>query len=194
MMRRGRIKEVVYIKINVSESVAKQHGIVVSAIIIWMKWRKAPKPVKRIKWWKLKDLKVKNKFKMEVIESGILGGQENWQRVAEMIRSIARMELSESLGKISTAGRWETWWWWYQEVQERLKDKRKAKKVWDTIRDDASKLVYKTARKQAKREVAKAKNKVYEELYEKMETKEGKNELFKIAKQRNRQSKDVQQE
>ena len=34
----------------------------------------------------------------------------------------------------------------------------------------------------------------HEELYEKLETKEGENELFKIAKQRKRQSKDVQQE
>ena len=73
-----------------------------------------------------------------------------------------------------------------------LKDKKKAKKAWDTIRDDTSKLAYKNARKQAEREVAKARNKAYEELYIKLEKKEGGNEMFKIAKQRNRQSKDVQ--
>ena len=77
--------------------------------------------MKRIKWWQLKDLKVKNKFKMEVIKSGILGGKEDWQRVAEMIRSIARMEFGETSGKISTTGRRETWWW-NQEVQEKLKN------------------------------------------------------------------------
>ena len=131
-------------KVIVNKSVAKQHRIVVSVIIIWMKWRKPPKPVKRIKWWKPKDLKVKNKFKMKVIKSGILGGKEDWQRVAEMIWSIARMELGETLGKISMAGRWETWWG-NQEVLEKLKDKRNAKKVWDTMRDDASKLAYKTS-------------------------------------------------
>ena len=54
-------------------------------------------------------------------------------------------------------------------------------------------MAYRTARTQAKREVAKARNKAYEELYEKLETKEGENELFKIAKQRNRQNKVVQQ-
>ena len=191
MVRRRRIKEVVDTKIIVGESVAKQHRIVVSAIMIWAKWRKAPKPVKRIKWWKPKDSKVKNIFKTEVIKSGILGGQEDWQRVVEMIQSIARMELGETSGKVSMAGRRGTWWW-NQEVQEKLKDKRKDKKVWDTIRDDASKLAYKTARKQAKREVAKERNK-YEKLYEKLETKERENEFFRIAKQRNRQSKDVQQ-
>ena len=104
----------------------------------------------------------------------------------------ARMELGETKGKISTAGRRETWWR-NQKVQEKLKDERKAKKVWDTISDDASKSAYKTARKQAKREVAKARNKAYKKLYEKLETKEVENELFKIAKQRNRQSKNVQQ-
>ena len=49
MVRRRRIKEVVDIKVIVGESVAKQHRIVVSAVIISTKWRKAPKPVKRIK-------------------------------------------------------------------------------------------------------------------------------------------------
>ena len=76
MVRRRRIKEVVDTKVIVNESVAKQHRIIVSAIIIWTKWKKAPKPVKRIKWWKLKDLKVKNKFKMEVIKSRILGARK----------------------------------------------------------------------------------------------------------------------
>ena len=102
------------------------------------------------------------------------------------------MQLSETLGKISTTGRREMWWW-NQEVKKKLKDKRNAKKVWHTMRDDASKLAYKNARKQAKRGVAKARNMAYEELYEKLETKEGENALFKIAKQRNRQSKDVEQ-
>ena len=109
-----------------------------------------------------------------------------------MIQSIARIELGKISGKVSTAGRRETWWW-IQEVQEKLKDKRKAKKIWDIIRDDASKLAYKTERKQANREVAKARNKAYVELYKKLDSKEEKKELFKIAKQRNRQSKDVQQ-
>ena len=49
MMRRRRIKEVVDTKVIFSQSVAKQNRIVVSAIIIWKKWRIAPKPVKRIK-------------------------------------------------------------------------------------------------------------------------------------------------
>ena len=44
-------------------------------------------------------------------------------------------------------------------------------------------------RKKAKRKVAKARNKEYERL----ETRDGQNELFKIVKQRDRQNKDVHQ-
>ena len=83
------------------------------------------------------------------------------------------MELGGTSGKVSTAGRRKTWWW-NQEVQEKLKDKRNAKKVWDTMRDDASKLAYKTAGEQAKREVAMERNDTYEELYKKLEPKKGK--------------------
>ena len=68
-VRRRRIKDMVDTKVIVGESVAKQLRIVVSAIMIWTKSRKAPKSVKRIKRWKLKDSKVENKFKIEVIES-----------------------------------------------------------------------------------------------------------------------------
>ena len=60
-------------------------------------------------------------------------------------------------------------------------------------RDKVTKERYKRARKEVKREVAKAKNDAYEELYQRLETKEGEMELFKIAKQRDIQGKDVHQ-
>ena len=46
---------------------------------------------------------------MEVVESVVIDGQEDWQRVAEMIRSIARRELVETAEKDSTQSRRETW-------------------------------------------------------------------------------------
>ena len=41
MVRRRKIREVVDTKVIVGKSVAKQYRIVVSAVIIWKKWRKA---------------------------------------------------------------------------------------------------------------------------------------------------------
>ena len=123
---------------------------------------------------------------MEVIESGMLGRQEDWQRIAEMIRSIAKRELGETLGKIITASRRETWWW-NQEVQEKLKDKKKVKKAW--IPSEMMQASWPITLQEIN----------LREKWQRQETRHmtkqrrGENEVFKIAKQRNRQSKDVQQ-
>ena len=53
VVRKQRIKNMMDTKVIVGESVAKQHRIVVNAIMIWTK---ATKSVKKIKWWKLKRL------------------------------------------------------------------------------------------------------------------------------------------
>ena len=79
-------------------------------------------------------------------------------------------------------------------VQEKFKNKRKAKKVRDAIKDDVSKLAYETAKKKAKREVAKARKKNrLRKIVRKIGNKGWADELFKIAKQRDKQSKDVHQ-
>ena len=105
IVRRRRIKEVVDTKVvvDVGECAATQQRMAVRTMIVWTKWRKAPKAEKKIKWWKLKDRNVKSKFKTEVIESGILGGQQDWQKIADKIRSIVRMELGETSGKADTS-------------------------------------------------------------------------------------------
>ena len=52
---------------------------------------------------------------------------------------------------------------------------------------------YKEWRQKAKREMAKAKKKTYDELYEKLDTKEGEKDLYRLARQRDRAGKDVLQ-
>ena len=44
-----------------------------------------------------------------------------------------------------------------------------------------------------KREVTKAKHKAYEELYYRLDTKEGEKDLYRLAKQKNQAGKDAQQ-
>ena len=48
-------------------------------------------------------------------------------------------------------------------------------------------------RREAKKEVAKAKSKAYDELYEGLDTKEGEQTLHRLARQRHQAGKDVQQ-
>ena len=48
-------------------------------------------------------------------------------------------------------------------------------------------------RREAKKEVAKAKNNAYDELYEELDSKEGERTLYRLARQRHQSGKDVQQ-
>ena len=83
-------------------------------------------------------------------------------------------------------------WWWNEEVQESIKEKKEAKKAWDKIKDENTKKIYKEKKSTAKKAVAMAKERAYDNLYAKLETKEDEKELYRLARQRDKAGKDVQ--
>ena len=62
----------------------------------------------------------------------------------------------------------------------------------DKIRDENSKKIYKEKKSKAKKAVAMAKRRAYDNLYARLETKESKKELYRLARQRDGAGKDVQ--
>ncbi|KAK3565192.1 hypothetical protein QTP86_000998 [Hemibagrus guttatus] len=84
-------------------------------------------------------------------------------------------------------------WWWNEEVQDSIQRKRLAKKKWDIDRTEENRQEYKGSQHRVKREVSKAKQKVYDELYTRLDTREGQKDLYRLARQRDRDGKDVQQ-
>jgi hypothetical protein len=84
-------------------------------------------------------------------------------------------------------------WWWNETVQEAINNKKKAKMEWDKVKSEEKHQAYKERQKLAKVEVAMAKEKAYSNMYEKLDTKGGEKELYRLAKQRNRDSRDVLQ-
>ncbi|KAK2897556.1 hypothetical protein Q8A73_013936 [Channa argus] len=84
-------------------------------------------------------------------------------------------------------------WWWNEEVQECIQRKRLAKKKWDTERTEESRQEYREIQRKVKIEVAKAKQRAYEDLYARLDTKEGEVDLYRLARQRDRDGKDVEQ-
>ncbi|KAK7081589.1 hypothetical protein SK128_025745, partial [Halocaridina rubra] len=79
------------------------------------------------------------------------------------------------------------------EIQERIRRKRVAKKIWDSHGDEESRQEYKEMQGKTKREVVKAEEKAYDELHEKKATMEGKNGLVPISKTEERAGKAVYQ-
>ncbi|KAG8225450.1 hypothetical protein J437_LFUL004451 [Ladona fulva] len=143
LCRRKYLQEMRNCKVINGESVTQQHRLVVADCY------KADTKVKRknqrqlrIKWWKLKEEALRNKFKEKVLEKLREAGEE-------------------ILGKTSGKGPPEEkeMWWWNEEVQKEIKEKKEAKKRWDLTGSQEDMETYKMRKKNAKGAAARAKNK-----------------------------------
>ncbi|KAK3512201.1 hypothetical protein QTP70_000471 [Hemibagrus guttatus] len=154
--------------------------------------KKRPEIEKKTKWWKLKKEECCEEFRQKLRQA--LGGQVvlpgDWETTAEVIRETGRKVLGVSSGRRKEDK--ETWWW-NEEVQDSIQRKRLAKKKWDMDRTEENRQEYKELQRRVKREVSKAKQKAYDELYTRLDTREGEKDLYRLARQRDRDGKDVQQ-
>ena len=189
LYRRHSLKEVEDCKVVPGESAAKQHRLVVCKISLGARKKKKVGVEQKTRWWKLKEKDCWEKFREEARQA-LEGRLERWTTVAEVVREVGRKVLGVSTGRLKAD---KEAWWWNTEVQESIQMKKSAKKNWDIRRTEESKAVYKENSRKAKRAVANAKEKAYEKLYETLESKEGEKDLYRLARQRNRASKDVQQ-
>ncbi|KAK3542458.1 hypothetical protein QTP86_025883, partial [Hemibagrus guttatus] len=100
---------------------------------------------------------------------------DDWETTAEVIRETGRKVLGVSSGRRKEDK--ETWWW-NEEVQDSIQRKRLAKKKWDMDRTEENRQGYKELQHRVKREVSKAKQKAYDELYTRLDTREGEKDLY----------------
>ena len=165
---RRDLKEVGDCKVVVGESVAQQHRMVLCKLSTRAVKKKREVVEPKVKWWKLKELACHEEFREEV-RKGLQGAAEfleDWETTAGMLRKVGEKVLGVTSGKWKNGK--ETWWG-NEEVQESIKEKKEAKKTWDEV----SRKNYKVARKKANRVVAKARADACEELYDKLEAREG---------------------
>ncbi|KAK3557054.1 hypothetical protein QTP70_024466, partial [Hemibagrus guttatus] len=192
LCRRGNLKEISDCKVVVGESVARQHRMVVCRMTLMVCKKKRSKIEKKTKWWKLKKEECCEEFREKLRQA--LGGQvvlpDDWETTAEVIRETGRKVLGVSSGRRKEDK--ETWWW-NEEVQDSIQRKRLAKKKWEMDRTEENRQEYKVLQHRVKREVSKDKQKAYDELYTRLDTTEGEKDLYRLARQRDRDGKDVQQ-
>ncbi|KAK3543990.1 hypothetical protein QTP70_032748, partial [Hemibagrus guttatus] len=171
LCRRGNLKEISDCKVVVGESVARQHRMVVCrmTLMVCKKKRSKIEIEKKTKWWKLKKEECCEEFRQKLRQP--LGGQvvlpDDWETTAEVIRETGR--------------------------KDSIQRKRLAKKKWDMDRTEENRQEYKELQRRVKREVSKAKLNAYDELYTRLDTREGEKDLYRLARQRDRDGKDVQQ-
>jgi len=179
-------------KVIPGECVVAQHKLVVATFRFRVRTQRSKRvKVAKTKWWKLKE-EAAQTFKERVIKEGPWHEEDDannmWINMTSCIRKIATEELGVTRG-----GRRETkdTWWWNENVQKAIKEKKECFRRLHLDRTAANKERYKAAKKTAKRAVSEARGRMYEGLYQRLGTKEGEKDIYKMAKSRERRTRDI---
>nr|GEY24780.1 hypothetical protein [Tanacetum cinerariifolium] len=120
-----------------------------------------------------------------------------WNTLASIIKDAAKDTLRVAIGTLKTHTARRESWWLSEEVQVvvAVKQARFRELLSCRAGNEEERLRaherYKEAKRQAKNVVAQAKEKAYEYLYKKLDTKEGANDIFRTAKARERRRRDL---
>ncbi|PWA61237.1 hypothetical protein CTI12_AA374720 [Artemisia annua] len=120
-----------------------------------------------------------------------------WNTLAGIIKDAAKDSLGMASGAARTQPTSRESWWFSEEVQSKVAAKQSCFRELLLCREGhqaeltAAEERYKIAKQEAKKAVAQAKDKAYEDLYKKFDSKEGANDIFRIAKARESRRRDL---
>jgi hypothetical protein len=108
--------------------------------------------------------------------------------IATCIRKVA----SEEFG-VTKEGKREAkeTWWWNEKVQKAIKEKKVCFRRMHLDRSADNVERYKVAKKTAKRTVSEARGRMYDGLYQRLGMKEGEKDIYRMAKSRERKTRDI---
>ena len=183
MMRSGDKKMLKDCKSIPGQEVLTQHRLVVG--VLEGGWCKIAKrqTVRRVRVWRLKDREVCEKYRVRVKSL-----EDSKDLGVRMVRA-----ATEVCGKTNGKGcrRKETWYW-CKEVEEAVVAKKQAYRVWQEDKKNYEKKEkYREMNKASKRAVAIARDVEYRKWGDELETKEGRQSIFRIAKQMVKEKQEV---
>ncbi|PZC80720.1 hypothetical protein B5X24_HaOG214121 [Helicoverpa armigera] len=202
LVRRSNLKNIKDCKVIPGESVVSQHRPLVMEVAFTIKSIKGKEKLPpNIKWHRLEKADLAEEFRNAVVDKIIEMGDMNersvnecWSEMAMTIRMTARRILGES--KAKSVIEKETWWW-STEVQEVLREKKVKFKEWQRTHENnecekaEKKNEYDAWKKKAKKTVAVARAKAHEKLYDALDSPAGQKDLYRLAKSRERMTRDV---
>jgi hypothetical protein len=113
-----------------------------------------------------------------------------WLKMATCVRKV----VSEVF-RVSRGGKQEVkeTWRWNDEVQRAIKEKKKCFKHVHLDKSATNIEGYRLAKRSAKRAVSVAKGQAFDDLYQRLGTKEGEKNIYRIARTRERRTRDINQ-
>jgi hypothetical protein len=179
-------------KVIPGECVVPQHKLVVADFRFWVRLQQSKRiQAPRTKWWKLKEEAMKM-LKERVLKEGPWheGGDANsiWMKMSTCIRKVASEEF-----RVTKGGKRETkaTWWWNQKVQNAIKEKKECFRRMHLDRSVDNIERYKVTKKIAKRAVSEERGQIYDRLYQRLGTKKGEKDIYRMAKNRERKTRNI---
>ncbi|KAL5137126.1 hypothetical protein HKD37_10G027540 [Glycine soja] len=155
--------------------------------------RRSPLVAPRIKWWHLKGEK-QGSFQQKIWEGwcGQSQGSANdmWNKMSQEIIKVAKETLGESRG---FGPRGKESWWWNENVQSKVRVKKECFKEWSRCRNSETWDKYKIARNETKKAVSEARAQAFDGLYQALGTRDGERSIYRLAKGRERKTRDLDQ-
>ena len=192
LVRRADLKQVKNCKVIPGECVVAQHRLLCATIQMEKEPTVKRKTKSKLRIWKLKGEEAciyHEKVIKEYVRKDNDTVEECWQNIKSTVLEQAEEVCGKTKGGKPMIDK-ETWWW-NEEVQKWITQKKKAYKAWQKEKNEEKKDEYKEAKKRAKEAVAIAKEEACKEWYEKLDTKEGEQLIYKITKQRATQRRDI---
>nr|GEV53331.1 cleavage/polyadenylation specificity factor, 25kDa subunit [Tanacetum cinerariifolium] len=125
------------------------------------------------------------------------GADQIWNTLAHVMKDATKESLGVANETARTHSTHRESWWFCEEVQTKVTLKQSRFKELLSCREgnqediDLVKERYKVAKREEKITVANAKDKAYKDLYKKLDSKEEANDIYKIAKVRERRRRDI---
>ncbi|KAL5193398.1 Craniofacial development protein 2 [Glycine soja] len=193
LIRKSDRKYCLNCKVIPGESLTTQHRVLVMDVRIRDRAkRRSPLVAPRIKWWHLKGEK-QGIFQQKIWEGwcGQSQGSANdmWNKMSQKIIKVAK-ETGESRG---FGPRGKESWWWNENVQSKVRVKKECFKEWSRCRNSETWDKYKIARNETKKAVSEARAQAFDGLYQALGTRDGERSIYRLAKGRERKTRDLDQ-
>ncbi|XP_071686860.1 uncharacterized protein [Rutidosis leptorrhynchoides] len=205
LLRKGDFRTCRDCKVLNELTCSSQHRLVVMDLVTQRRVTKSVRFVQpKIRWKKLSGEKaetfktaVVGRFGAEVEMGPQNDADQMWNCLASTIREVAKEALGVALGTSRGHKSDRESWWLNDEVQSKVEIKQLRFRELISCQEGTpvNRLRvlerYKEAKREAKKAVARAKEKAYEDLYMKLNSKEGANDIYRIAKARERRRRDL---
>ncbi|KAH1219042.1 Craniofacial development protein 2 [Glycine max] len=113
-----------------------------------------------------------------------------WNKMSQEIIKVAKETLGESRG---FGPRGKESWWWNENVQSKVRVKKECFKEWSRCRNSETWDKYKIARNETKKAVSEARAQAFDGLYQALGTRDGERSIYRLAKGRERKTRDLDQ-